>query len=105
MQDKDILQKAQELLDENSQVPPLNLNRTGSYDEETQFVEDNSLESKENVERKESSGESFNIPEQGYQRFPRYKKPGLLKFIGGIGLIIILIVLMTMLMPYIPPNG
>lgn len=105
LQDKDILEKAQELLDENSQIPPLNLNRTGSYDEETKFVEDSRLESKENVERKVSAGESFNIPEQGYQRFPRYKKPGLLKFIGGIGIIIILIVLMSMLMPYIPRNG
>lgn len=103
LQDKDILKKAQELLDEDISPQPLtNPDRQDSYEEETQFSGDKSLEMKESLEREESNGEPFNIPKQGYQRFPRYKKPGVLKILGGIVVIIALIVLISMLMPYIP---
>lgn len=104
MQDKDILKRAQELLDENSQPSPPNPNITGSYEEETSFSQDKSLEVKENLERQEPLHESLEPPKQGYQRYPRFKKPGFIKIMGGLVIIVALIVLMSMLMPYIPPQ-
>lgn len=104
MQDKDILKRAQELLDENSQPSPPNPNITGSYEEETSFSQDKSLEVKENLERQEPLHESLEPPKQGYQRYPRFKKPGFIKIMGGLVIIVALIILMSILMPYIPPQ-
>lgn len=104
MQDKDILEKAQELLEQNSQVPPLNPNREGSYEDETRFSKDRSLEIEEGLERNESHHETLETSNLGHQRFPRFKKPGFIKIIGGVAIIILLIILISMLMPYIPPQ-
>lgn len=105
MQDKYILDKAQELLDDNSQISLINPNKEiGSYEEETEFSTDRSLEYKEVLEREEAHQESFDIRQQGYQRIPKFKKPSFIKILGGLVFIIGLIILISILMPYIPPK-
>ena len=85
MQDKDILKRAQELLDENSQPSPPNPNITGSYEEETSFSQDKSLEVKENLERQEPLHEIFRTSKTGVSKISEIQEAEIYKDYGRIG--------------------
>lgn len=111
---KDLLQKAEELLAENkdcldkrdSEEPIVTgkVLEKGSYDEEKELLDgDGNLEKKESPKTTENL-KKFNIPNLGYKREIHYKKPTWYKFLCAGLAIIGLIIIISLLMPYIPPR-
>lgn len=108
-----VLDKANELLDDNSDLLDKNdvhireerVLREGSFDEETQSHNDKSLEESEKLEQIEESKQQrvFNLPVLGYKRVIHYKRPSLWHVMVGILAIVGLIYIISLLLPYIPP--
>lgn len=111
---KELLQKAEELLEENKDCLDINASEQplatgkvlekGSYDKEKEFIDgEENVDKKEKI-KKTADLKKFNIPKLGYKREIHYKKPAWYNFLVA-GLVIIgLVMIISLLMPYIPPQ-
>lgn len=102
MSEKDVLQRANELI-ENSSV----YSTEDIQDEtvETQKTLSKPTEAEEILGNKKDNSEVFRLRRLGYHRKTHYKKPTWWMFVLGIVFILFLIAIIGIQLPYIPPVG
>lgn len=101
MSEKDILQRADELLKDES-IESTSLTEDVQEDADTQ-IPLKPTEAEELLKIKDEDSQVFRLRRLGYRRKTHYKKPAWWMFVLGIILILFLIAIIGIQLPYIPP--